>query len=328
MSFAWPLMLLSLAIVPSLVVGYVLLMRERAARANRLGTMAPATGGPSRRPGWRRHLPPAIFLAAVALLLMAMARPQVSGFPHREGTVILAFDVSGSMKADDLKPSRVDAAKQAAEDFVKHQPSTIKIGLVAFGNGGLVVMQPTGVQKDVTSAIERLSAGGGTSLSEGIMTSLGAIAGKPIVLDQAALDGDLTSVNIGYFGSAAIVLLSDGENLGGFDPLNAAQIAGNAGVRVYTIGVGTADGATVDIDGYRVATALDEPLLQEIATRTSATYFAAQDTTSLAKIYDRIDLHMTTKGDAMEVTSLAAAVAAVLLVMGGGLTMRWFGRVP
>jgi Ca-activated chloride channel family protein len=328
MSFAWPLMLLSLALVPGLVGAYVLLMKDRAARAAELGTMRPAQTGPGRRPGWRRHVAPAIFLAAITVLLAALARPEVRGLPHREGTVILVLDVSGSMKADDLKPSRLDAAKQAAVALVRSQPSTIKVGVVAFGNGGLVVQEPTNVKADATSAIERLSAGGDTSLSEGIMTALGTISGKPIVLDQAALEGDLESVDVGYFGSAVIVLLSDGENVSGFDPLNAAQIAGNAGVRVFTVGIGSPAGTTVDIDGYRVATSLNEPLLKEMAARTNATYSVAEDTADLVKIYDTIDLKLSTKRESVEVTSAAAAAAVLLLLVGGGLTMRWFGRVP
>jgi Ca-activated chloride channel family protein len=328
MSFASPLMLLSLAAVPALVAGYLWLTKRRAAGASKMGAVSAVPGSARQRPGWRRHLPPTVFLAAIALLLFALARPEVSGFPHREGTVILALDVSGSMKATDFKPSRLEAAKQAAETFVSHQPSTVNVGVVAFGNGGLVVQQPTNVKKDVTAAIERLSVGGSTSLSEGIMTALGVIAGKPITLDQAAQEGDLESVNIGYFGSAVVVLLSDGENLSGLDPLNAAQIAGNAGVRVFTIGVGSPEGATVEIDGYRVATALNEALLKEVANRTSATYFAAEDTASLGKVYDHLDLHLATVGEPTEVTGPAAAAAMLLLVVGGALSMRWFGRVP
>lgn len=328
MSFAWPPMLLSLTVVPLLVAAYVQLMKRRAARASELGTMRLARADSGRRPGWRRHVPPAVFLVAIALLLAALARPEVSGLPRREGTVILAFDVSSSMRADDLEPSRMDAAKKAATAFVENQPSTIKIGVVAFGDGGLVVQQPTNVRADIQTAIERLSPGGGTSIGEGIMTSLGAIAGKPIVLDQAAFEGDLNSVDIGYFGSAVIVMLSDGENTSRFDPLTAAQIAGNAGVRVFPIGIGRPEGATVEIDGYRVATALNEPLLQEIATSTSATYFVAQDAADLVKIYDTIDLRLTIEGEPMEVTSLTAVVAALLLIVGGGLTVLWFGRVP
>ena len=328
MRFAWPVMLLSLVVVPVMVAAYAALMKRRGARTPGLGTMGVAQAASGRRPGWRKHLPPALFLAAIALLLMAMARPELTGFPHREGTVILAFDVSSSMRADDFKPSRMDAAKEAALAFARDQPSSIRIGVVAFGDGGLVVQQPTNVKADIAAAIQRLSPQGGTSLGEGIMTSLGAIAGKPIQLDEAALQGDLTGVDIGYFGSAAVLLLSDGENTSQFDPLNAAQVAGNAGVRVFTIGVGSPDGTTVDLDGYKVATALNEPLLRDIATRTSASYFAAQDAPSLAKIYSTIDLKLTVKGDSVEVTALAAVTAFVLLLVGGGLSMLWFGRVP
>jgi Ca-activated chloride channel family protein len=328
MAFSWPLLLLGLAVVPVLAAAYLWMLKQRAARTAELGTMGLAQTGSGRRLGRRRHIPPAIFLAAIALLLAALARPKVTGLPHREGTVILAFDVSSSMRADDLKPSRMAAAKDAAVAFVQNQPSTIKVGVVAFGDGGLVVQRPSSVKSEVEAAIERLSPEGGTSLGEGIMTSLGAIAGKPIVLDQAALDGDLESVDIGYFGSAVIVLLSDGENTARFDPQTAAQIAGNAGVRVFPIGIGRPGGTTVEIDGYRIATSLNEPLLQEIARTTSATYFVAADAGALVKIYDTIDLRLTVEGESMEVTSLAAAVAVLMLVAGGGLTMRWFGRVP
>ena len=328
MAFSWPIMLFSLAVVPVLVAAYFWLMKQREAGTAGLGTMGLAQTGSGRRLGRRRHVPPAVFLAAIVLLLAALARPEVTGLPHREGTVILAFDVSSSMRADDLMPSRMAAAKEAAVAFVENQPSTIKIGVVAFGDGGLVVQQPTSVKTDVRAAVERLSPEGGTSIGEGIMTSLGAIADKPIVLDQAAIEGGLESVDIGYFGSAVVVLLSDGENTARFDPLSAAQIAGNAGVRVFPIGIGSPGGTTVELDGYRVATSLNEPLLQEIARSTNGTYFVAQDADALVKIYDTIDLRLTVEGESMEVTSLAAAVAVLLLAVGGGLTMRWFGRVP
>lgn len=329
MSFQSPLLLGSLLLVPFLVVLYVALMQSRAGRAQPLGAVVEAGRASSRRrPRWRRHLPPAMFLVAISVLLMALARPEVGGFPHREGTVILAFDVSGSMAATDMQPSRLDAEKQAAQAFVKAQPSSIKIGVVAFGNSALVVQEPTTVQADVRAAIDRLTVGGSTSLGDGLVAALGALAGKPIVLPEAALQGDTSAVDVGYFGSAAIVLFSDGENLGGLDPATAAEIASNAGVRVFTVGVGTAAGTTLDVDGYRVATALDEPLLQDVASRTNASYHTAQDSSSLAQIYKTVDLHLTTKRDPMEVTSLAGAVGAVLLLVGGAFSMRWFGRVP
>lgn len=328
MSFAWPSMLLSLLIVPLLVFGYSELLRARRARLASLGSLGLAQTAAGRKLGWRRHVPPAVFLAAVALLLASLARPEVGAFPHREGTVILAFDVSSSMRADDLKPTRMDAAKEAALAFVKKQPSTIKIAVVAFGEGAVAVQPPTDVKADVEASINRLTSSGGTAIGEGLVTSLGAITGKPIVLDQAQLQGDLEGVDIGYYGSAVIILLSDGENTSRFDPLTAAQVAANAGVRVLPIGIGSVEGATVEIDGYRIGTSLNEELLQEVATTTSGKYYVAQDAAELLEIYDTIDLKLTVQGDPMEVTSLAAAAAILLMFVGAGLSMRWFGRVP
>ena len=132
--------------------------------------------------------------------------------PQREGTVILAFDVSNSMRATDLEPTRIEAAKAAATAFAERQPRTIRIGVVAFGDSALTVLRPTDVKKDVVAAIRRLSPGGGTSLGQGLYTSLSAIAGKPLQIDESALESDGGEVDIGFFGSSAIVLLSDGEN--------------------------------------------------------------------------------------------------------------------
>ena len=327
MPFVWPVMLLSLLLVPALAVAYDRLLTRRDAQAAQLGTMRLTEGG--RRAGWRRHLAPSIFLAAITLLLVSLARPTaVVALPRLEGTVILAFDVSTSMIADDLKPSRVAAAKTAASAFVRKQPSTVQIGVVAFSDGALIVQQPTNVQADILAAIDRLAPQGGTSLSDGMFTSLGAIAGKPIVVAEGVSEEDLLSLDIGYFGSAVIVLLSDGEHTSRTDPLGVAQVAANAGVRVFPIGIGSARGTTVEVDGYQIATALNEPLLAEIATATGGTYLRAEDEAALAQVYDTIDLRLATKGEETEVTGLLAITAMLLLVTGAGLTMTWFGRVP
>lgn len=328
MSFEWPLMFLSLFLVPVLGMGYVALLRRRASQAAALGTMGMAQSSSRRQLGWRRHVPPAIFLVAVALLLAALARPQVGGLPHREGTVILAFDVSSSMRAEDVKPTRMDAAKAAALAFVDKQPSSIQIGLVAFGDGGIAVQRPTTIKEDVQAAIERLTPEGGTSLGEGMIASLEAVTGKPILLDEAALGGDLEGVDIGYFGSAAVVLLSDGENTSRFDPLIVAQLATNAGIRVFPIGLGSAEGTTVEIDGYEVATALNEELLQEIATVTGGVYYVAEDADALSKVYESIDLRLSVTGDPREVTSLAAMAGVLVMTVGAAFSIRWLGRVP
>ena len=328
MTFQWPLMFFSLLLVPLLVAGYFVVLRRRAKDAAALGTMGIMQSSSRKQLGWRKHVPFGVYLCAIVLLLAALTRPQVGGLPHREGTVILAFDVSSSMRADDLQPTRMEAAKAAALAFVHDQPTTIQIGLVAFGDSGISVQRPTNVKADVEAAINRLTPEGGTSLGDGMMASVEAIAGKTILLDQAALDGDLSGVDIGYYGSAVIVLLSDGENTSRLDPLIVAQIATNAGVRVFPIGIGSASGATVEIDGYEVATALNEELLQEIAKTTDGTYFVAEDAAGLAKIYDGIDLQLTVRGPSREVTSLVAAAAILVMIIGAGVSMRWLGRVP
>ncbi len=325
MTFVLPKMLFALAIAPGLVIGYVMLQRRRAQRTAVLAVQGLV---PLRRLGRRRHVPFALFLLALAGLLAALARPQIDiGIPRREGTVMLAFDVSNSMAADDLKPTRMAAAKAAARLFVDKQPSTIKVGIVAFSEGGFVTQQPTDVRADVLAAIDRLTPQGGTSLGQGIFTALTAIAGKPIVAEPGALDGNIEDVNIGFFGSAAIVLLSDGENNSRPDPLQVAELASVAGVRIFSIGIGSAEGAVVTIDGFSAATTLDEELLTQIADATDGTYYRAENEKDLAEVYDSIDLQFTRKAETTEVTAVFTGAATLLLVVGGLLSLLWFGRV-
>jgi len=329
MSFIWPQMLVLLVIAtPLLIWGYVSLVRRRAERAAALAAQGFVPTAATRRKRARRHVPFAIFLTALVLLLFGLARPEVRiGVPHREGTVVLAFDVSNSMKANDLKPTRMDAAKAAARAFVEKQPKNIRIAVVAFSDGGVVTQQPTTVRSDVLAAIDRLKPAGATSLGQGIFTSLSAIAGKPLAIDPNADLGEGTKVDIGFYGSASIVLLSDGENTSRPDPLDIAQIASVAGVHIYPIGLGSTAGTVVDIDGFKVATALDEEELKTIASDTGGTYFNAQDATSLAKIYKSIHLEVKTQPLKTEMTALVTGIAVALLVIGGALSLLWFGRV-
>jgi Ca-activated chloride channel homolog len=328
MSFIWPAMLVLLLAAPLLVVAYVRLLRRRARRAAELAAEGFVPTASARRFRRLRHVPFALFLAAIILLLVGFARPEMSlSIPRREGTVILAFDASNSMRATDLEPSRMDAAKAAARRFTEKQPKTVEIGVVAFSDGGLVIQQPTNAKADVLAAIDRLSPLGATSLGQGIFTSLSAITGKSIVVDPDALAVGVDNLDIGYFGSAVIVLLSDGENTSNPDPLDVAKLASVAGVRIYPIGIGSPDGTVVNIDGFSVATALDEPLLTEIASVTDGTYFHAQDASSLAKIYDKIDPKLTFEAKKTEVTGIVTGLSTLLLLAGGALSLMWFGRL-
>lgn len=328
MSFVWPLALVLLVLIPALAAAYGALVRRRARRWAELAAQGFAPNAAALRTRRRRHVPFALFLTALALLVLALARPQTSlSLPRREGTVILAFDVSNSMVATDLAPTRMDAAKAAARAFVQRQPSTIKIGVVAFSDGGLITQQPTSSTADVLAAVNRLTPQGGTSVGKGIFTALSAIAGKPIALDDQAAAGNFDNVDIGYYGSASIILLSDGENTAEPDPLEVAKLATVAGVRIYPIGIGKADGTVVTVDGYNLATKLDEDMLTSIATVTNGTYYHAEDAASLAKVYDKIDLHFTRQTKHTEVTALVTGLSALLLTVGAGLSLAWFGRV-
>jgi len=327
MTFAWPWMLLSLAAIPLLVAEYRRLLQRREARRAELAELGLIAPAPVAR-GRRRHVGPALFLTALTLLFLGLARPEATvADPRREGTVVLAFDVSSSMAATDLKPTRMAAAQAAAQAFVEQQPATIRIAVVAFGESGVISQRPTTDRAAVLAAIDRLTPQGGTALGRGIQTSLSAIAGKTVQLGDPNAGDDTPGPEIGYYGSAAVVLLSDGENTDGPDPQTAAELASTAGVKVYPVGLGSAAGTVLDIDGFQVETALDEPTLQQIATTSDGTYFAAADGQELTKIYKSIDLHWTAEGRKMEITALFAAAAALLLLAGAGLSFLWFGRV-
>jgi Ca-activated chloride channel homolog len=328
--FAWPWMLLVLVVVPLVVLWYRKLQRDRAARRAQLAALglvaSRAAGG--RAAGWRRHVPPALLLLALVVLVTGLARPEATvPQPRREGTVILAFDVSASMAAKDLEPDRIAAAKAAARAFVQKQPTTVRVGVVAFSGSGLLTQEPTTDKGAVLAAIDRLTPQGGTALASGLQTSLSTIVGRPVLVDSGPVNPlEPRGQNLGYHGSAAVILLSDGENTAGPDPLDIADIASGAGVKVYPIGLGRPEGTVLSLDGFQIATRLDEPLLREIASRTDGKYFAAADEQALASVYDSIALAWTVTDEHIELTGVFAAVGALLLLAGVGLSFVWFGR--
>jgi Ca-activated chloride channel homolog len=328
MSFVLPSMLAALVLVPLFIAAYIALVRRQRRRTVELAAQGFAPTSGSIRARRRRHIPFVFFLTGLTLLLGSLARPQTSvSVPRREGTVVLAFDVSNSMKATDLQPTRMDAAKSAASAFVEQQPSSIKIGVVAFGNGGVVTQPPTDDKAAVLAAIKRMQPQGATSLGQGIFTSLNAIAGEPITIDPEQLASGPEELDIGYFGSSAVIMLSDGENTSELDPVAVARLASVAGVKVYTIGLGSAEGTVVDIDGFKVGTALDEELLGQISEVSDGTYFAAADEQSLKDVYENIDLKWENKDEYTEVTALFTAASTILLAIGAVLSLVWFGRM-
>ena len=328
MTFIWPWMLTALMLAPLFVGVYLRLLRRRQRAADDLGPLGVVRDARGRSPARWRRIPAVFSLLGLTLLLFGLSRPEmVVDLPRVSGTVILAIDVSNSMAADDLDPTRLEAAKAAATAFVEHQPSTVQVGLVAFSNGGLILQPPTNDQAALLTAIDRLAPQGATSLAQGIFTSLNAIAGEPLAIDPAVLEAG-TAVDIGSYPSAVVLMLTDGENTSNPDPLAVAQLAAQAGVRIYPVGIGSPEGAVLEIDGYNVVTQLDEATLQEIAGLTNGTYTRAEDANALQTVYKNVDLQLTISGQKMEITALVAGASLLLFLIGGVLSMLWFGRMP
>ena len=324
MKFMYPAMLVvAVAVGLALGAAYWWLQRQRA---NSLAASGLAVAGTPRRAGIRRHLPPLLFLAALILLLLSVARPQATvAVPRASGTVILAFDVSNSMAAKDISPSRLAAAQAAAVGFVRAQPDTVDIGVVAFDQGALTTQLPDHDRDSTIAAINRLKVAGGTSLGQAILASLTAIVGQPVSLPDPS--SNASPPDLGYRADATIVLLSDGEDTGGPDAVAAAELAAGAGVHIESIGIGTVEGTTIEIDGYQVATALNEDLLTQVAESTTGSYHRAEDAEALGAIYRSLDLRITTHDDLVELTGAAVGIAILLLTIGGLLMITWTGRI-
>jgi Ca-activated chloride channel family protein len=327
-------MLLLLLLIPLLVWLYLRVQRRRQAALGRLGSLGVVLT--ARSENWRRYVPPLFFLAALSFLILALARPQATvSLPRYTGTVILAFDVSGSMAADDLKPTRIDAAKAAASDFVQHQPASVEIGVVAFSDNGFNAQKPTNDQATVLGAIARLSPQRGTSLANGMLASLAMIAQ---VGQQTHYYSNLTATPTpeatatpmpkGVYAPAMIVLLTDGENNENPNPMTVAQLAADRGVRIFTIGIGSAAGTSVKINGFTVHTQLDEATLTQIAQMTDGEYYNASTEQDLKQIYDKLVPQITIQDQDTEVTSLFAGVGIVLMLIGGTFSALWFSRLP
>lgn len=331
MTFMWPVMFALLLLLPLLVLLYTRMQQRRRALAAAFGNSGTAQEAAGRRLRVRRHIPSVLFLAALAILITALARPQTEvSLPILEGTVILAFDVSGSMSGDDLKPTRMEAAKAAARDFVLRQTGSVQIGVVSFSDGGFATQPPTNDQAAVLASINRLAVQRGTSLASGIDASLKVIAAATDPALTLSTKGSPTPTPVpkGTYTSAVIVLLSDGENNQPPDPLGSAQTAADRGVRIYTVGIGSTAGATLHLNGFTVRSRLDEATLQQISNLTGGTYFNAQSAEELHTIYDNLDPQLVFKPQKTEVTSIFAGAGILVLMIGGVLSLLWLGRLP
>jgi Ca-activated chloride channel family protein len=323
------LLAVGLLVAAGLAWAAVAAARRRAAALASAGVVADGPGRGRGRIGgvW-------FTIAGVAVLAIAVAGPAASvPVSHASGTVILAMDVSGSMAATDVAPSRLDAAKQAALSFINAQPDSVDIGVVAFQQGGLEAALPTADHATVSAAVRRLAAGGGTSLGDAVLASLSAITRKTVTIGR-----DGSAPNIGYWPSATIVLFSDGQDEAGATSGGtgtgadsgtdaATSVAEKAGVHIDTVGVGTATGTTVDVDGYHLFTALDEATLKSISQATAGTYHPASDASELDGIASSINLRLTVTNEPLPLAGAFIALALALLAAGAVLTVTRTGRV-
>jgi Ca-activated chloride channel family protein len=315
-SFSSPWWLvLGVPVVAALAAGAVVTSRRRAA------ALAAAGLSESRR---RLALGLWLSLAGLAVLAVAVAGPAASvPVTRAAGTVIVAMDVSNSMAATDVAPTRLAAAKQAAGAFIDAQPDSVDVGVVAFQSGGLTVDRPSADHEAARTAIDRLTVAGGTSLANAILTSLSTITGKKVLIGK-----DGTVPDLGYWGSATVVLFSDGEDRGSDDATAvAADAAQQAGVHVETVGVGTTAGTTVTVDDYRIHTALDEETLTAIAKTTGGSYHPASDSAELDGIASGIDLRLTTHNEDLPLAGALSTVAVLLLAAGAVLSVLRTGRL-
>lgn len=310
-----PLLLaVGLLVTAALAWASIVSARRRTAALAAAGVAAPG--------GRRAHLGIGLTIAGVGVLAIATAGPAAMvPVPRAAGTVILAIDVSNSMGADDVAPTRLAAAQRAARAFVAAQPDSVDIGVVAFERGALTAARPDADHSIALAAIARLKITGSTSLGTAITVSLSAITGKPVAIGR-----DGTAPDIGYWPSATIVMFSDGQNKGA-DVEPAAAVAQKAGVHIHTVGVGTTAGATVQVDGYHLQTSLDEDSLTLIAQTTGGGYHPASDTARLDGIADTIDLRLTVSDEPLPLAGGLIGLALVLLAAGAALTVLRSGRV-
>jgi Ca-activated chloride channel family protein len=339
-------MLWLLLLIPAVVAAYLAVLRRKKKSALRyasLSVMKDALGAGHRI---RRHIPPLLFLGAFTLMILAIARPAaVVTRPSQHETVILSMDVSGSMRATDVKPSRIAAAQDAARAFVAEQPKTTRIGVVSFAATASVVQSPTHSREDILAAIERFQLQRGTAVGSGILVALKMIfpdaefdlrssnprgqpaKASPLDPTKAADKADAKTVPAGSYSSAAIILLTDGQTTTGPDPIESARIAADRGVRVYTVGIGTQSGETIGAEGWSMRVRLDEQALKTIANVTQGEYFYAGTATDLQKIYKNLNTKLFFEQRETEISALFAAAAAVLALLSGLLSLLWFNRI-
>lgn len=357
MTFLWSELLWLLLIIPLLVLAYIWLQRRRKRSALRYANLPLIKAAMGKSIGWRRHVPPALLLLAIAVLILAVARPAaVVTLASSRATVILAIDSSGSMRAADVSPSRIVAAQEAAKRFIAEQPVDVQIGIVAFASSAQLMQAPTLDRELLVTAIDSFDLRRGTAVGDGILTSLitifpeenfefagmgdprdqlgvpsrgGAFDTGRSLDDPVAEDADTPHVPVepGSYQNAVVILLTDGATTTGPDPIAAGRLAADYGVRVYTVGFGSAAGDVVDFGGRSMRAMLDAPTLQAIADLTAADYFEAQSAEALTEVYNSLSTQLIAEKKLTEIAFIFAGIGALLALAAASLSLLWLGRI-
>jgi Ca-activated chloride channel family protein len=335
MTFETPIALFALLLIPLVLIGYVFVQRRRvkyAVRFTNLDLLANVAHG---SPGWRRHLPPVLYVVALVALVISLARPHaVVLVPKEQATVMLVMDVSGSMDATDVAPSRLVAAQRAALSFLDQLPGTVRVGLISFSSTVQTLAAPTTDRAQIRSALGLLRASSGTAMGDGLMRALeiqiASDTAPPATPSPSASPGAQPANTI----PLAVVLLSDGANtLGTAQPLDAAEQADQLGVPVYTIALGTPGGTITAATGrggalQTINVPPDLDTLRQIAEITGAGFFEAPTENDLRAIYEDLGSRVGFTEEQMEVTALFAGLGLAFMLFGGALAAVWFNRIP
>ncbi|MBK8073388.1 MAG: VWA domain-containing protein [Ramlibacter sp.] len=347
MTFLWPQFLWLMLALPLLVLVYLWLLRRKKKLALRYASLSIVKEALGKSQGVRRHIPPALFLLSLAAMLLAASRPMATiTLPSNKETIILAMDVSGSMRATDVQPNRLVASQAAAKAFLADLPRHVRVGIVAFAGTAQVVQAPTLSREDLVAAIDKFQMQRATAIGSAIVVSLAELfpddgidlsaltygSGRPrgLSLDQSARTekkAPPAPVAPGSYNSGAIILLTDGQRTTGVDTLEAAKMAADRGVRIYTVGIGTVDGETIGFEGWSMRVRLDEETLKAVATRTQAEYFYAGTAENLKSVYQKLSSRLSVEKRETEVSGLLALGAAVLALLSAGLSLLWFNRI-
>ena len=337
--FLWPHMLWLLLVLPALVLLYAWLLRRQAKRALAYPQLALVREAMAGQRQWLRHGPAVLLLLALAAMLIALARPVGQlALPTNQQTIVLAMDVSISMRATDVKPTRLQAAQAAAHTFVNDLPRGVKVGIVTFAGTAHVAQQPTADRQALHKAIDGFQLQRATATGNAVVVSLGALLPEAgIELEQMGLGAlrlegvtreqpkptqrTFTPQAPGSYPFGAIVMLSDGQRTVGMDAIEAARMAADRGVRVYTVGVGTVDGEVIGFDGWSMRVRLDEELLKAIALATDAQYFYAGTAEDLHQVYRSLSNKLGVELQQLELSALFAGLAALLTLLAVGWSL-------